>query len=394
MRYGYPTKLIHEGKVELIVPELDETSRIPIQQLRSNAPVFYNPQMKTNRDTAVLVTRAYQSEVNRPILICEPMAGCGVRGIRLLLETHDIDSIVLGDLNPTALELAQENAIINGVNNLINFRELDANLLMSLHSYPSGRFDYIDIDPYGTPIPFINTAINAIKNHGIIALTATDMAPLCGVNKRACLRKYGSWPLKSEFCHETAIRIMTAAMVRHSAIYEYAATLVFGYYLDHYIRGYYKIQKGARRADRKLKDIGYIKYCPICLTRETSQDNHTITCKCGKRMQIGGPLWLGELSDLSFLNKIIEDIEHLDYMRGTRVDKLAKIIIGEHGFPVGFYDIDKICKVAGVKSISTNKVKNKLIKSGYLFTKVHYSPRGFKTNADISELVKIFQGFK
>ena len=394
MSYGYPTKIIQEGKAKLIVPKLDETSGVPIQHLRSAAPVFYNPFMKTNRDTAVLVLRSYQSKKNGPISVCEPMTGCGVRGIRLLLETHNIGSIVLGDLNPSALKLTLENANINDVTNLVKIRELDANLLMSLHSYPSGRFDYVDIDPYGSPSSFMDNAIRSTKNHGIIALTATDMAPLCGVNKRACLRKYGGWPLQSEFCHESAIRLMTGTMIRRSAIYEYAARPIFSYYSNHYIRAYFRIDKGAKKADNKLKEMGYIKYCPKCLYRETSQDNFATACICCEKMEVGGPLWLGELSDPDFLGEMIDDVKNLDYLKGSEADKFIHSVRAEHGFPVGFYDIDKICKLVGLKSISTDNVVNALSSKGHRVSKVHFSPRGLKINAEIAEIVEIFQRFR
>ena len=329
MSKGFPTKTISEGKAKLIVPKLDTESGEPIQHLRSEAPVFYNPVMKTNRDTAVLALRAYQKQTDHPITVCEPMTGSGVRGVRLLLETHEIENIVLGDLSPSALRLARENAKLNNLSELVNLRELDANLLLSLHSYPRGRFDYVDIDPYGTPAPFIDQAIAATKNRGIIALTATDMAPLCGVNKRACLRKYGGVPLNGEFCHETALRLMTGAMVRQAAIYEYAATPLFSYYADHYIRAYYRIRKGARRADKQLTQMGYIKYCPTCLHRETSENNMETMCKCGEKMKVGGPLWLGELSDPMYVDEMIDDLEKLSYLVDSKAESIMNLVKGE-----------------------------------------------------------------
>jgi tRNA (guanine26-N2/guanine27-N2)-dimethyltransferase len=220
------------------------------------------------------------------------------------------------------------------------------------------------------------------------------MAPLCGVNKKACLRKYGSWPLQSEFCHETAIRIMISSMIKHSAMYEYAAKPIFSFYSQHYIRAYFRIHKGAKKADNMLKQLGYIKYCQKCLNRETSPYNFTATCKCGEKMDLGGPLWLGELSDPIFLSKILNDFENLDYLRGSKAEKIIQLIKAEHGYPVGYYNIDKICKQLGIKSISTDRVLNALSSQGYLVTKVHYGPRGLKTNAEINEIVGIFQKFR
>lgn len=376
---------------KLVVPKLDEGSGEPIQRQRSEAPVFYNPVMKTNRDTAILVLRAYQGKIDHPITVCEPMTGSGVRGIRLLLEAHPISSIVLGDLNPSALRLAQENARLNGLSDLINFRELDASLLLSLHGYPRGRFDYVDIDPYGSPAPFIDAAIMATKNHGVIALTATDMAPLCGVNKRACLRKYGGWPINNEFCHETALRLLTGAMIRHSAIYEYGATPLFSYYADHYVRGYYRIDRGARRADSRLSELGYIKYCPDCLHRETSRDNSETKCGCGENMLVGGPLWLGELSDQGYTREMIEDIGNLPYLKGSKAEETIRLVEDETGFPVGFYIIDSICKQVGIKSIATDDAIEAIKLAGFRVTQVHYDPRGLKTDASAAELVEVFK---
>ncbi len=394
MSAGYPSETIQEGLAKLVVPKLDAESGEPIQHLRSQAPVFYNPVMKTNRDTAVLVLRAYQGQVNHLITVCEPMTGSGVRGIRLVLEAHPVSSIVLGDLNPSALMLARENARLNGLSDAIDFRELDASLLLSLHSYPKGRFDYVDIDPYGSPSPFIDSAIMATKNHGIIALTATDMAPLCGVNKHACLRKYGGWPLNNEFCHETALRLMAGAMIRHAAVYEYGATPLFSYYADHYVRGYYRIDRGARRADSKLAEMGYIKYCPSCLHRETSQDNSEKQCSCGETMMVGGPLWLGELSDSGYLKDMIMDFPNLPYLMDSKAEEITRLVQGEIGFPVGFYIIDSICKLVGVKSISTYDAFEAIRSAGFRVTQVHYDPRGLKTDASAAELVEVFNNFR
>jgi len=394
MSWGFKTETIQEGKAKLIVPRLDEESGEPLQRLRSKAPVFYNPVMKTNRDTAVLMLRAYQKRAKAPVTVCEPMTGSGVRGIRLLLETHDVDNIVLGDLNPTALRLARENAYINGVGDKIALRELDANLLLALHSYPRGRFNFVDIDPYGSPSPFINSAIMATKNKGIIALTATDMAPLCGVNKRACLRKYGGVSLGGEFCHESALRLLTGHMVRQAAIHEYAARPLFSYYADHYIRAYYMLEKGAKRADRCLTKMGYVKYCPSCLHRETSTDNTGAVCGCGTPMVVGGPLWLGELSDPEYTSAMLEDLKTLEYLRGSKAEKIIRLVHGEHGYPVGFYNIDSLCKRVGVRSIPTKEALDAVALAGYRVTPVHYDGRGFKSDATAEELIEVFKQFK
>ncbi|MBN2335701.1 tRNA (guanine(10)-N(2))-dimethyltransferase [Candidatus Bathyarchaeota archaeon] len=393
MTLGFLTEEVREGKARLLVPALDASSGEPEQHLRSMAPVFYNPVMKTNRDTAVLALAAHQRILGREVTACEPMSGSGVRGIRLALEVKGIERVVMGDLSPSAVRLGGYNTQLNNVQVLTEFRLLDANLLLSLHCYPGGRFDYVDVDPYGTPTPFIDTAVRAVKNHGVLALTATDMAPLCGVNPRACIRKYGGAPLNGEFCHEAALRLLIGSLVRQAAVHERAATLLFSYYADHYIRVYSRLDKGKQRADSLLGQMGYIKHCAACLHRWASDDNRQEDCpECGGKTNVGGPLWLGELCEPVFVSGMLAVATGEDHLRETRAVSLINRVRGEHGYPPWFFDIDALCSSLGRKSMATQEALNRVTDAGFRVAKTHFSERGLKTDASASELREALGG--
>ena len=69
--------------------------------------------------------------------------------------------------------------------------------------YPfSKRFTIIDIDPYGSPASFLDGAVQAVDDGGLLCITCTDMAGLCGNHGEASFAKYGAMPLKSKCCHE------------------------------------------------------------------------------------------------------------------------------------------------------------------------------------------------
>lgn len=40
-------------------------------------------------------------------------------------------------------------------------------------------YDVIDIDPYGSAIPFLSSAFAAVSNHGLVCITCTDMRVGC-----------------------------------------------------------------------------------------------------------------------------------------------------------------------------------------------------------------------
>lgn len=45
---------------------------------------------------------------------------------------------------------------------------------MSSKAYPD-FFDVVDIDPYGSAVPFLASAFKSVSNMGILAITCTDM---------------------------------------------------------------------------------------------------------------------------------------------------------------------------------------------------------------------------
>ncbi|RLI14071.1 hypothetical protein DRO41_06375, partial [Candidatus Bathyarchaeota archaeon] len=211
-KMGFPTEIVEEGEVRVLVPKLKAFVKSPSEYAPSKAPVFYNPVMELNRDIAVLALQAYQRTVNREISVCEPLAGCGVRGTRFAVEVDGVKKVVMNDINEKAFKLASYNVEMNKLDKRVLVRNEDANFLLSSYGAPRKRFDAIDIDPFGSPTPYIDSAVRALRSGGLLALTATDMAPLCGVYPKACIRKYGGKPLRTEYCHEIAVRLLAGCL--------------------------------------------------------------------------------------------------------------------------------------------------------------------------------------
>lgn len=69
-------------------------------------------------------------------------------------------------------------------------------------------FNVVDLDPYGTAIPFLESAISTTANGGMMCVTFTDMAVLCARKPHVCFYKYGAAPLGKPNCHEMALRMV------------------------------------------------------------------------------------------------------------------------------------------------------------------------------------------
>lgn len=53
-------------------------------------------------------------------------------------------------------------------------------------------FDIIDLDPYGSVVPFLDASVEAIRDGGLLCITCTDTKVLCGSDVSKCYYFYGT----------------------------------------------------------------------------------------------------------------------------------------------------------------------------------------------------------
>lgn len=396
MSFDFPTEVIQEGEVKVLVPKLEAFVESPQEYAPSKAPVFYNPAMELNRDFAILAVQAYQRMVNREITICEPLAGCGVRGIRFAKEVEGVKSVLVNDINEKAFQLAKHNIALNGLGKFVDARNEDANLLLAFHGAPRKRFDVVDIDPFGSPAPFLDSAIRATRDGGLVALTATDMAPLCGVHSKACMRKYGGKPLRTEYCHEIAVRLVIGCAAATAAKYEVGIIPLFSHSTDHYVRVYIALKHGADSADKSLSQMGYILHCFKCFNRETLSKDALLgygwkCSECGSKMDYAGPLWLGKLWDKEFCASMEKEFTRPRLRRKRRIQKILALIREECDASTTYYVLDKLCSRMGLAVPPVKKVVAMLRERGFQASPTHFNPKGIKTNAPTAEIKRVLQ---
>ncbi len=389
----FPTEIITEGKIKIVAPKLAAYGVVPSDYAPSRAPVFYNPVMEFNRDLTVLAFQAYQCIINRKITICEPLTGTGIRSIRFAAEIQGVKKVVSSDINQRSVNLATQNIAINELQKKITLKHKDANRILSEHSAPKKRFDIIDIDPFGTPVPHLDSAISALRNNGLLATTATDMAPLCGVHAKACIRKYGGKPLRTEYCHELAIRFLAGAIATTAAKHEIGINIVFSHCTAHYIRVYAQIRYGAQKADESIKNIGYILHCFNCLHRQTTIHPFIdMKCpECGKSMEYAGPLWIGKILNADFVQLIQNENTRTPFKNNNAISKLLAVIKSEAETPPTYYVLDRLSKKLGLPASPVAMFFKALDEQGFTASPTHFNSRGIKTNASAMEMQKILR---
>ena len=381
----FPTETLKEGKVNVLVPKLSAYVKNASEYAPSKAPIFYNPVMELNRDLSVLAVQAYQLRVNREISVCEPLASSGVRGVRYAAEVRGVGKVLVNDISSRAVEVAEHNVRVNGLEGRISVEHLDANCLLSCCGGSHKRFDMVDVDPFGTPVPYLDSALRALRNEGLLALTATDLAPLCGVHAKACIRKYGGKPLRTEYCHELAVRLLLGCVAVLAAKHEIGTNALFCHSTDHYIRVYAEIGYGAKKADASLRKLGYVLHCFNCLHRETA---NTLLARdiehcpeCGSKMDFAGPLWLGQIFDRGFCDVMLKENKVRAFRNSARMSKLLSTAIDEAESPATYFVVDKICNKLSLPVPSVALVLKVLRDNGFQAFSTHFNSRGIRTDA-------------
>jgi tRNA (guanine26-N2/guanine27-N2)-dimethyltransferase len=375
-------KIIHEGLVKIKTPEFDRIS--------SKAPVFYNPVMELNRDLSILAIKTYQEELRREISICDSFGGSGIRGVRYAKEIDTVKNVVISDINPIAVHFAGENIELNLLDNVEVFKE-DANILLRKCR---GKFDVVDIDPFGTPSPFIESAGISLKAGGMLCATATDTSALCGTYKEPCIRKYGAMPLKTEYCHELGIRILAGFIARTLSKFKKCIEVKFAHSSEHYMRIYAVVRKGAKITDESLKNIGYILHCHNCLNRmmvrgitpQTGMDCPV----CGRKLKTAGPLWCGAILEEDFIKGMRNNLKNTKINQENKALKLINFAYEESNAPVTYYDLHEICRNLKISAPKLMDVIDSLKEKGYFASRTHFKPTGIKTSAPVDEIKKIF----
>ncbi len=371
------TRIIIEGITRVEVPIQDENSSFP----PSSAAVFYNPAMKSNRDVTVAVVACFaKSEPWYTYL--DALSASGIRGLRVAKETGV--SATMSDWEDASFELIRKNIELNSLTNCTAIKR-NANVVMLDNS-----FDIIDLDPFGSPAPFLDAACRSVKR--LLCITATDTAPLCGAHKNAGIRNYAAVPLKTEYYPEMGVRILMGAVARGLSKHDKAMMPLLSYASAHYVRLFAEVKKDIKAADDCLKNIGFVSHCFSCGAREW---RHGLAVHlpgkcpvCGHATSLAGPLWLGRLHEQGFCDELHSEIEKRAFKEPLR---LIAICRDELDIPM-HYDYHRLCKQLGITAMPTDELILALREGGFNASRTHFSGISFKTDAGIEAIKGIVMG--
>lgn len=421
---GNLIKIIKEGKAQLQVPKT----------------VFYNPVQEFNRDLSVFVLRTFlkhnvwhhKNEAKHVtsrggIKILDALSASGLRSIRYAKELGDsgsiIKNIVANDLSEEAVDLIKKNILLNNVEDKVTSSLSDANMLLYKSSASfDDRFHVIDLDPFGTAAQFFDAAVNSIGEAGLLMVTCTDTAVLCGNASESCFARYGSMSIRADYCHEAALRIILRSIESHAAVYGRFIKPLLSISADFYVRLFVQIFSQQAETKKSASKLSQVYQCKECRTTELTplgsfhlkddpeqakSQNATVKYKfkpgevtvsnhcdiCGGKYTLGGPIWSEAIHDDKFLKLLKQELAlpetEKDFTTFRRIQGMVHMCSEELPNPL-FFTIDGISSILRMKMPRTRELMSALVNAGYEVSLTHTNRCGIKTNAPNSVIWDIF----
>jgi tRNA (guanine26-N2/guanine27-N2)-dimethyltransferase len=319
--------------------------------------------MAVDRDLGVAFVRA----LGRPLGDgWEATAATGVRGLRLLNEGPGFRSFLFTEANPRTFEVLRRN--------VAGERRARA-LLADGGSVPSAApFDYVDVDPYGSPLPFLPAGIAATRTGGILAVSATDMTVLAGAQPSACRRRYGAEPTRGRLGPEGAVRILLMVLAREARAGGRSAWPLLAYVGSHHVRAYVQLRPPPAGPD------------PVGAIDPERWDGPPLAGSPPL-----GPFWLGPLVDPEIGGRLAVPPSAAQPRATARFLELLREETG--GVSPFYYEANTLSAQLGLPSPpSLADLLSSLRAAGYRAGRTHVRPEGFRTDAPRTTVEELAKG--
>ncbi len=352
-------KTSKEGLVTLHLPD-------------SRKEVFYNPDMELSRDISVAFLQALGLE--KPV-VCDLLSAAGARAVRYAKETG-AETVIANDASPDALVYIKKNSAANKVEDKIIPSHSGANELLNSRAK---QFDFIDIDPFGSPAHFLDALAKSAKPNSYLGVTATDCGALSGIFPKTCAERYGIRLERTECFKEIGVRNLIGVVASKLEKEKLFIVPLMSHATEHYIRVFLKIAPEGKNLS------GYFYHCKKC--------NYCIfekNVKCGHDVAKLGPVWAGELYDKRLCFKILDKLKQPYFKKSSVARRMILSIISESKEPF-YYNIHKISERLSKNTPPLGEVIGQLRKAGFKTTRTQFNDTSIKTGAGKTDIEKVIR---
>ena len=313
---GWPGHIWLEGRTKVHLRDHQpRPTHMPRGPATKTGDGFLNPAMAPARTRSVMllsdaIEHGWLVEEGKTIRVLDALCATAVRPRRWRREVpnQEILKITANDLDDQSISWARKShtehpvddgyiwqeepcrfgQISEGISeNGINWVVGDARKIMVTNPY-----QWIDLDPFGSPVDFLDSAIQSLSRVGVLDVTATDTAALCGSSKTSAARRYGATGILDSYMHDDAVRILLGTIARVAAMHDRHIRPLISLFDGHHVRVSVLITRSKESASDWADNIGF---------RIRSKPYHFSKLPGG---EFSGPMWTGPIFDAEIASRM------------------------------------------------------------------------------------------
>ncbi|MEM9264605.1 MAG: tRNA (guanine-N1)-methyltransferase [Cyanobacteria bacterium P01_F01_bin.13] len=348
----------------------------------SNA--FYRASSQVGRDLAVLAAALYRQQ-HGELRIIDAMTGCGVRPLRYHLESG-ADWIWANEGNPELQAVLSDNLRQGMAPGSYCLTYQDVNQLFFSCAQRHDYYDLIDIDSFGSPTPFLTTALWAIKFGGFLYLTSTDGRTTGGHALEKSVQVYGACARSHPAVHEQGLRLLLGCATQQAASRGFAIEPVFSIFNGSIHRVMVRVVTGGWQDQH----YGFLVYCHGCGQFRTANWRQLgrLGCRvCDRAPVVSGPMWLGPLHDVDYVARMATLANQWQWPQ--QIQRLLSVMIDEATMPPYYYPLAEIGRRGQLDIPSRGRLIKTLCHSNYRATRTHLDAQALKTDAPLAICINV-----
>ncbi|KAI4668832.1 uncharacterized protein J4E78_002660 [Alternaria triticimaculans] len=283
--------------------------------------------------------------------ILDALSATGLRALRFAKEVPFATAVTANDMSQNAVDSIKLNVKHNKLEETVTAKT--GNAIAYMYSYCDKKgYDVIDLDPYGTAAPFIDAAIQAINDDGLLCVTCTDSAIFASHGYlEKTYSQYGGLPFKGEPCHEGGLRLVLHAIATSAGRYGMAIEPLLSLSIDYYIRVFVRVRKAPTDVKLLAGKTMLVYHCESGCGAWTTQflarnkvlknkngdpmykhgfaqgpsaDQH---CEhCGHKTHLSGPMYGGPLHNVGFIERVLAQLNEVDKQTYATTDRIEGML--------------------------------------------------------------------
>ncbi|KAJ3920917.1 N2 N2-dimethylguanosine tRNA methyltransferase [Lentinula edodes] len=385
------------------------------------------PQAGSKEDVQVESSAKPEANLYYKITILEALSATGLLSIRYAKEIPLVKYVLANDLSSNAVAAMRRNVGLNGLGrskeleetgsakqantHLGKLRVNEGNPCALMYSHRTDRVDVVDLDPYGTAAPFIEAAVQGVKDEGLLCITCTDLSILATNNyPEKCFSNYGGLPLKAGYSHEAALRLVIHAASTSVSRYGQYIEPLLSLSIEFYVRLFIRVNSSPYQVKKALtKTSSYFYEQPLgrVVEKQGSRENvNTIyktqpgptvggkCAECESGLHIAGPMWSGSIHDTDFVSKVLQHTESHKDLYGTANRMHGMFTVAKEELHTKFYfTATKIAGFFHCQTPSLEETTSALLHASHQVSRSHASSGSLKTTGTCEDVLDVFRSW-